>query len=58
MAEKFWAKEQIDNHNDLDWFESQATKSYYTMHGGGLLKCFISKFKELKKCKSEMRSSQ
>ena len=53
MAEKVWAMQQVEKHNDLEWFESSAAKNYYTMHGGGLLKTFITKFKQLKKTKSQ-----
>ena len=49
LAEKVWAKEQIEKHQDLEWFESSNTKKYYVMHGGSLLETFINKFKLVKK---------
>ena len=55
MAEKYWAMKLIDEHQDIEWFELPNTKAYYTRHGGGLLRMFIEKFKQVKKLEEEKR---
>ena len=51
--EDVWAVDQINSTNDINWFEMEHVKEYYTQQSGEILKKFIEKYKTLKKAVTE-----
>ena len=51
--EDVWAVDQINSATDINWFEMEHVKEYYTQQGGEILKKFIEKYRMMRKAETE-----
>ena len=51
--EDVWAVDQINSATDINWFEMEHVKEYYTQQGGEILKKFIEKYRMMRKAETQ-----